>query len=496
MSVPFKKDPTEYNQRALLATNVFDLLPDDHDYFIYEDILSQIDIAKVEKKYSILGQHAYHPRLITAILIYAYSQGIFSSRKIEEKCKKDLSFMYISHRNCPNFRVLSDFRKENYKFFLECFRQSVMIAKSLGMVSLGHVSLDGSKFYANTSKHKAASYRRLKEQEAKLTKEIDELLKKADRCDDAEDKIYHNGKGYELPEELKIKEVRIAKIKKVKKELEDREKKASLKEDIKDSSQISYADSQAKIMKNKGSFEYCYNGQISIDSKSQIIVGQRLSQNANDKNELKPALADIEKNTGGLPDKMSLDSGYMASDNISTLKDLKVDGYIATGKGEKESSPDNSKKIGKLNFSYDSQKDIFICPAGHILKLKSIGKNRVYKSKDKVCAGCSYQKRCTAKRNNIPTIYTDERGIILAAMKEKMQKDSSKEIYRKRKIIVEPVFGQIKEGGFRRFSLRGFVKAGGEFSPVCAVSNFKKIVGKIKSEINCTLGAELVPAVN
>lgn len=100
------------------------------------------------------------------------------------------------------------------------------------------------------------------------------------------------------------------------------------------------------------------------------------------------------------------------------------------------------------------------------------------------------------QRNNIPTIYTDERGIILAAMKEKMQKDSSKEIYRKRKIIVEPVFGQIKKGGFRRFSLRGFVKAGGEFSLVCAVSNFKKIVGKIKSEINCTLGAELVPAVN
>ena len=283
MPVPFKKDPTDYNQRTLMTTNVFDLLSEDDDCFIYEDIFNSIDTKEVEKKFSMIGQHAYHPRRVTAILIYSYSQGIFSSRKIEEKCKKDLSFMYISHRNCPNFRVLSDFRKDNYEFFKNCFRQSVMIAKSLGMLSLGHVSLDGSKFCANTSKHKAASYKRLKENEAMLTKEIDDLLKKAEICDDAEDKIYHNGKGYSIPEDLKIKEKRLAKIKKVKRGLEDRERKANPGKDIKDSSQISYADMQAKIMKHKGDFDYCYNGQISVDSKSQIIVGQHLTQNENDK---------------------------------------------------------------------------------------------------------------------------------------------------------------------------------------------------------------------
>ncbi len=95
MSVPFKKDPLEFNQRKLLAENVFDLQPPDDDCFVYEDIFSQIYTAEIEKKYSMLAQHAYHPRLITAILIYAYSQGVFSSRKIEQKCKKDLSFMYI-----------------------------------------------------------------------------------------------------------------------------------------------------------------------------------------------------------------------------------------------------------------------------------------------------------------------------------------------------------------------------------------------------------------
>ena len=156
MATPFKKDPEEFKGRKLFAENVFDLLPKDDDCFIYEDIFSQIDTKAIEEKYSMLGRHAYHPKLNVAILIYAYSQGIYSSRQIEKKCKRDLTFMYISHLNCPNFRVLADFRKNNLAFFSECFKKTVEMAKELGMVSLGHVAVDGSKFFADTSKHKAA----------------------------------------------------------------------------------------------------------------------------------------------------------------------------------------------------------------------------------------------------------------------------------------------------------------------------------------------------
>jgi len=492
MPVPFKKDPTDYNQRTLMTTNVFDLLSEDDDCFIYEDILSQINTKSIEEKFSMIGQHAYHPKRVTAILIYTYSQGIFSSRKIEQKCSQDLSFMYISHRNCPDFRVLSDFRKDNWKFFVECFKASVKIASSLGMVSLGHVGIDGSKFGANTSKHKAASYFHIKANENKLKQQIEDLLKKAENTDAAEDKIYHNGKGYSIPDDLKIKEKRLEKIKKIKKELEKREQKENPKEKIDPKKQISYADTDAKMMKSRGSFEYCYNGQISVDSKNQIIVGQHLTRNANDKAELAKALTEIESNTDKLPDKASLDSGYRTSDNILTLASSKIDGYIATGKGEKENLKDTNKKIGKSQFLYDIKKDIFICPAGHKLELKSIGKKRIYKAAGKVCWGCSFKNKCSAKKGNTATIYTDKSGIILAVMAEKMKKDSSKEIYAKCKIIVEPVFGQIKTGGFRRFSLRGFKKAGGEFSLVCAVSNFKKIVNMIKDQTGCSKERELL----
>ena len=490
MAPSFKKDPEEFKGRKLVAENVFDLLPDDDDIFIYEDIFSQIDTKTIEEKYSVLGQNAYHPKLNIAILIYAYSQGIYSSRKIEEKCRKDLSFMYISHMNCPNFRVLADFRKKNLAFFAECFKKTVEMAKELGMVSLGHVATDGSKFFADTSKHKAASYSHLKANERKIKKQIEELIKKADDIDAKEDKIYHNGTGYSIPDDLKIKEKRLEKIKKIKKELEDREEKENPGKEIDPKKQISYADTDAKIMKKGKDFAYCYNGQISVDSKDQIIVGQHITQNANDKKELARAIDEIKESTGKTPQKISADSGYLSQDNISVLKGSGIDGYVATGKGEK----DISDKIGIKNFSYNSKKDIFICPAGNELKLKSIGKRRIYKGYG-ICAGCGYRNKCSAYKGDTATIYVTSGGLILTEMAEKMKKDSSRKIYGKRKVIVEPVFGQIKTTGFKRFSLRGLEKAAGEFSLVCAVSNFKKIVKKMKNDISIAKKEELEPAV-
>ena len=201
----FKQDPIEFNQSVLFPRNVFDLLSKDHECYIYDDLINQLETREVEKNYSIKGQHAYHPRLILGILIYAYSHGIFSSREIEKRCHEDLGFMYICHMNCPNFRVLSDFRKDNYEFFKLSFKQTVLLAKGAGMVNLGHVSLDGSKFEADTSKHKAMSYKRMKELERRLTEEIDELIKKADKCDVEEDEEYGELSGYEVSEDLKIK---------------------------------------------------------------------------------------------------------------------------------------------------------------------------------------------------------------------------------------------------------------------------------------------------
>lgn len=499
MLIPFKKDPMEFNQRALFATNIFDLLPSDHPCFVYEDIFQQLDTSSVEEQFSVRGQNAYHPRLITAILIYAYSRGTFSSREIEKKCHEDIGFMFISHCNCPNFRVLSDFRKDNYKFFKDCFKQSAMLAMEAGMASLGHVSLDGSKFKANTSKHKAMSYGRLKAKEKELTEEIEDLLAKAAKCDEEEDEEYQDKTGYEIPEELKIKEQRLAKIKEAKEALERREQELNPGKKIKDKKQISFADKEARIMGKKGDFDYSYNGQISVDEDNQIIVGQHLTQNANDKKEVEPALEEIKETTDDLPDKISVDNGYMSGENLESFDGKEIDAYVATGKGEKKdqrSIEDSNRKIKKSDFHYDEDKDCFVCPAGHSLELKtqsSDGK-KIYQGDKAQCDICPHRVRCcSSKRGEPRTINSDDKEPLRQKMNEKMERESSKEIYKKRKKIVEPVFGQIKNSGFKGFRLRGHEKASGEFSLACAVHNFKKIVRAILDGKVCLESKGLVP---
>ena len=260
MPPPFKGSPPEFKQRQLFPTNIFDLLPADHECYLYADLFTQLDTTALEAQFSVRGQHAYHPRLLISILIYAYSQGVFSAGQIQKRCSQDLAFMFIAQQQCPNFRVLSDFRKDNGKYFHACFKQTVQLALALKLASLGHISLDGSKFKASSSKHKAMSYQRLKDKEAALAKEIEVLIGKGNRCDREEDRTYREQTGYEIPEDLKYKQTRLAKIEAAKKALEDREKALHPDDVIDGKKQISFADTEARIMGKKGHFDYAYNG--------------------------------------------------------------------------------------------------------------------------------------------------------------------------------------------------------------------------------------------
>ena len=481
MKPPFKPSPVELDQRLLFPSNIFDLLSKDHECYLYKDIFQQLDTSELESNYSELGQRAYHPKLIVSILIYAYSRGVFSSREIERRCHEDLSFMYIAKMNCPNFRVLSDFRKDHPEFFHDCFKQTVKLAMELKLASLGHISLDGSKFKANSSKHKAMSYKRLKEKEQELTAEIDALIEKASDCDEEEDKAYKERTGYEIPEDLKHKEKRLAQIKQAREALEAREEALHPGKEAEEKKQISFADKDARIMGKKGDFDYRYNGQISVDSDTQIIVGQHLSQNANDKQELKPALEQVNETTGELPDKLSADNGYMSGDNLEALDESPVDVYIATDKGEKENKiplSESERKLVKADFDYNEEENTFTCPGGQILEMKRESEEgtRIYQGEAEVCANCAYQSRCCQSKNgNARSITCDDKEPLRQQMNSKMEKEDSKAVYKERKVIVEPVFGQIKNMGFRGFSVRGRKKAAGEFALVCAVHNIKKI---------------------
>ena len=243
-------------------------------------------------------------------------------------------------------------------------------------------------------------------------------------------------------------------------------------------------------MDKKGDFNYSYNRQITVDQDNQIIVEQHITQNANDQQEVKPAMEEIQQTTGKLPEKMSLDNGYLSGGNHETLNATDIYVYIATGKGEtgKEESPDTGDQgIKKSQFTYDAQRDCFVCPTGQDLALKSSGTDgrRIYQAQSADCDGCSYRGRwCKSKTGEPRKITPDDKEPLRQAMVDKMTLEESKKIYKKRKTIVEPVFGQIKANlGFRGFSVHGIMRAGGEFSLVCATHNIKKIVRAIKQKM-------------
>jgi transposase len=258
---------------------------------------------------TLLWRHKWAITHIAGLPIYGYTHGVFSSRQLERRCNEDLSFMYIAGMNSPNFRVLSDFRKDNPEFFHECFKQTVKLAIEMKLVSLGHVSFDGSKFKANSSKHKAMSYKHLIDTEQKLCEEIEALVEQANASDSEEDADYQIKTSYELPEEIKFKKQRLETIQTAKEALEAREETINPGKPQDDKKQISFADKEARIMGKKGHFDYNYNPQISVSRSNQIIVGQHVSQNANDKQEVKAGLESIKENTGKLPEKMTLDNG-------------------------------------------------------------------------------------------------------------------------------------------------------------------------------------------
>lgn len=470
MTIPFKEPSKDFHRESAELKFIFDYLPEDHPVFVYADILGNLDTSKIEAQYSPKGQHAYHPKMLMGLLVFSYCHGVFSSREIASRCRTDIGFMYMSWMLFPDHRTISDFRKENIEEFKAFFKESVLLAKGLGMVSLGHVSLDGSKFKADTSKHKAMSYARMQHKEKELMKEIENLLEKANRVDQEEDSFLREQSGEEVAEELKFKEQRLEKIQKAKEALEKREEAENPGKEIEGKKQISFADKEARIM-GKKTFQYAYNAQISVESSHRIIVGEHLSQFANDKKEVGRAVKEIEDTLGEKPDKMSLDNGYFSADNVESLEDAGIDGYIAPGK-------ENSSKITKENFVYNDDVDIYTCPAGKALSLKSSGAGgtKIYQVETNDCQECSLRKSCTKSKQG-RSLSIDDGEPARQRMKKKMQSTKSKEVYSKRKSIVEPVFGVLKYVmRFVHFSLRGLKKVSGEFSLVCGAYNIKKIV--------------------
>lgn len=449
------------DQSLLLPPSLHDWLPEKHLARFLVDVVNALDLGAIYDSYEEKdgrGQAAYAPGMMVRVLLYGYCTGTYSSRKIQAKTYDDVAFRYLAADEHPDHSTVAEFRKRHLSALAELFMQGLQLCQKTGLVKLGHVAIDGTKMQGNASKHKSMSYGRMGETEKKLQEEVDELLKRAEAVDAAEDEKYGKGQsGDEIPAELARRESRIEKIRAAKAELEAEakqkaeEKKAAAEGKIAErrgqeaitgkkagghepkvpdpektepdaKAQRNFTDPESRIMPSgsqKGSFLQGYNAQAAVDGQAQVIVAAEVIQQTTDNGQLLPMLEQVEQNLGARPQAVSADSGYWNPKQVDDPRLQGIDLYVATGK----------QKHGETSQ-----------PPGE----------------DPINSGQELPLR--------------------EQMKQKLKSEAGRDLYRMRKAIVEPVFGQIKEWRrFRSFSLRGLQNVRAEWKLVCLTHNLLKL---------------------
>lgn len=446
--------PYEPAQSFLLPQSPLDWLPEGHLARFVLDIVAQLDLSAILARYEgdLRGFPPHNPRMMVALLLYAYCVGVPSSRKIERRTYEDVAFRVLAGNTHPDHTAISEFRRRHLDALAGLFVQVLRLCQAMGLVKLGNVSLDGTKLKGNASKHKAMSYKRMLEEEQRLREKILALLADAQQADAEEDSKHGPGqRGDELPDELRRAETRLAHIQAAREALEREAREhqqAAASEDETDSgsddpsegdcadsgddlplnrpparadgtptdkAQRNFTDAESRIMKTNDGFIQGYNGQAVVDEAHQIIIAHGLSNQSPDAQYFEPMLARAIANVGTAPAVITADNGYFSEKNIEAALAQDVAPLIAPGR----------ERHGAEAFKPEKPKE--------------------------------------------PTLRD--------TMRECLNELGGLVFYRRRKVIVEPVFGQIKNRGFRALLLRGLTKARGEWALITLSHNILKLHG-------------------
>jgi transposase len=430
----------DYEAALDQTVSLREALPANHLARFVVDVVAELDLTGIYERYGVRGGEAYAPELLLALLFYGYATGVFSSRKIEKSTYETLSFRFVAGGLHPDHDTLANFRKTFRAEIKELFVQVLLLAQAAGYLTLGNISMDGSKVHANASKSKAVSYKRLLELETHLRAEVDQLFLLADQAD-----RHDLPEGMNVADEIALRQERLARLAEAKKVLQARAQERQAAEQTEyeakqrareakakrsgrqppgrpptppsaepqDKDQYNFTDPESRIMKCSSSagFEQAYNAQVAVDQDSLLIVACSLSNHPNDKAEAEPTLAALPAELG-TPAAAALDNGFFSEKNLAALAERHIEPYIATGR-----EPHHQ----------------------------------------------SWQERFAAEPEPPP-----ENASPQVKMAYKLRTEIGQAIYRLRKCTVEPVIGIIKAVlGFRQFSLRGLDAADCEWCLVC-----------------------------
>jgi transposase len=432
----------DVDQVWLLPPAVHDFVPPGHPaHLVRELVREELDLSAVLEPYERedRGQPPYHPAMMVALLLYAYTQGVYASRRIARGCEERLDAMAVTGMQRPDFRTINEFRKRHLEALSGLFVQVLRLCRHAGLVKLGHVALDGTKLQANASTHKAMSYGRMARAEAELAAEVEGWLAQAEAADAAEDAAHGaDRRGDELPDWVADKRARLERIRTAKAALEAEAQADPPPQDAEPGpssgmvdhgrprrapdggppaqAQRNLTDPDSRVLKTRDGFAQGYHGQLAVDAAHQIIVAQRLTTNGSDQAGLVPLLDAATATLGRPPREVSADAGFCRERNLEALAARRIRGYLAPGRASHGSADPNGRRLTKP-------------------------------------------------------------GTLMAQMAARLKRAGRRSRYRLRKQTVEPVLGQIKQArGFRPFLLRGFAKVEAEWALICTAHNLTKLL--------------------
>ena len=412
-------------QSLLLPPSLSDWIPEGHLARFVSDVVDELDLSDIESSYrEERGFPPYDPRMMTKLLLYAYATGTYSSRRIANKLVDSVAFRFLAAGNAPDFRTICRFRKVHGPALDGLFTQVLHLCQGAGLVKLGTVAVDGTKIKANASKHKAMSYGRMKDKLRAIKDEVRRILEEANRIDEEEDRLYGKDKrGDELPAELQTREGRLKKIREAKAalEAEAREQAKAKGKDPKsakpdDKAQRNFTDPESRIQKTSDGFIQGYNAQIAVDGHAQVIIAHHVAQTSPDAPHLVPVVRAACKLLGSMPKQVLADAGYWSESNVWELQKEGMNPYIPPRRQRRDEPVE--------------------APRGRMPRLLSFK----------------------------------------ARMERKLRTARGRAAYRLRKLIPEPVFGQIKQArGFRQFLRRGIRAVREEWSLISTAHNLLKL---------------------
>ena len=476
------------SQLILFAHHIDERLPVvDKARFVVK-LVSQLKLEKLLSRYSRQGNDAYPPEVMLAVWFYAYSEGISSTRKVEELCKYDVRYIYLSADLRPDHCSLSRFRKAHLDLMSEYFLQLILFARAAGISNFKELNIDSTQLKGACSKKKCKNSDDLDKFIERVREDIREYMK---RCELAE--------AGELQEEVDIEEIRgeIQRLKELEEQLlhhseQLESRKETLKAEHRSKHQINLTDPDARLMpklKDVG-----YNAHAAVDSESHLVVAAEVFNEPNEQNHYSIMHEKCDESLGVDKErKENLDGGYHSSEQLRYAEENGIDVVIADPtplNRSRSSHPTNmnellaeERRLERCDFSYDGEGDVYRCPAGKQLTyVGNYHKGRIYQSPG--CEGCPLFARCLPKnsQSGVRRIYRSELEVYAERMHDKLQTDEAKERLKRRMSTVEPVFGNIKHNlGFRAFCLRGLLQVRGEFTLMCIAHNINvlyKLLGE------------------